>query len=53
MPYRKFNNGVTWHWCHNYSGWQLGALPAWFTWGPIGTARSQLRTAIPTSCSTG
>ena len=23
MPYRKLSNGVTWHWCHNCSGWPL------------------------------
>ena len=23
MPYRKLGNEVTWHWCHNCSGWPL------------------------------
>jgi hypothetical protein len=23
MPYRKLGNGVSWHWCHNCSGWPL------------------------------
>jgi hypothetical protein len=24
MPYRKRSTSVTWHWCHNCSGWPLG-----------------------------
>jgi hypothetical protein len=23
MPYRKLRNYLTWHWCHNCSGWPL------------------------------
>jgi hypothetical protein len=23
MPYRKLSSSVTWHWCHNCSGWPL------------------------------
>jgi hypothetical protein len=23
MPYRKLSTSVTWHWCHNCSGWPL------------------------------
>jgi len=26
MPYRKLSNSVTWHWCHNCSGWPLRAF---------------------------
>ena len=23
MPYRRLREGLTWHWCHNCSGWPL------------------------------